>query len=131
MALSRLAVKRLTKLADFMESVPRHRFSMERWFWHKGRHSHLIGPTVTRKALEHCETTACALGWAATIPLFRRAGLAIQTNLGGTEAPLLGATDVFDIDYSAARELFYSDIEKIKTPKQWAKHCRRFIRENT
>jgi hypothetical protein len=68
------------------------------------------------------------MGWAATMPYFRRLGLSMDRY-----GDVNGYTDVFDLhgmsdDWTA---LFGSDLSrKIKTPKQWARHCRRFIKEN-
>ncbi len=105
MALSKLAVRRLTKLADFMQALPRaenKRFDM--------------GYSVS-----DCGSPACAAGWGETIKSFKRAGYSFGTS-----------EKFFDIPMDQWSELFSGDLrETIKTPKQWAAHCRKFIRENT
>lgn len=61
---------RLLKLADLLETVDPSRFDMDRW------HS---GSRFNENKLKFgCGTTACAGGWACTIPSFKRAGLYIS-----------------------------------------------------
>lgn len=55
--------RRLLRLAKLLDTVPRERFSMSGWS---------NGP-ITKK--RPCGTTACAAGWATTIPEFRMEGL--------------------------------------------------------
>lgn len=57
--------RRLLKLADFLDQLPEERFYYARW----------VGSDWEGKANLSCGTTACALGWATTIPAFRRLGL--------------------------------------------------------
>jgi hypothetical protein len=61
--------KRLLTLAKFLRTVPKKRFKM--WTWATGDFCGKV------KEPEHneCGTAACAIGWACTIPSFRRAGL--------------------------------------------------------
>lgn len=85
--------KRLLKLADFLEKLHadkkrRKQFDYTNWvnraLW-KG------------KADLSCGTTACALGWATTIPEFRKAGLRLGKNgnptLVGTRVPVSYAAE--------------------------------------
>lgn len=142
MALSRKTVKRLTTLIEFMEKLPKSankHFDMSAWFRHIGTHSHGImnNKPIPANALKHCGTTACALGWAATIPAFRRAGLkvyAIETGAGNAER----SKRFFGINEYQQRALFDyglefdgtpGDREVIHTPKQWAKRARRLLSE--
>lgn len=60
--LEKVGKRRLLKLAEFLDTLPPARFDMGSWAPDKG-------------TLADCDTTACALGWATTIPGFRRAGL--------------------------------------------------------
>lgn len=142
MALSKLAVRRLTKLADYMESLPRsaaEHFHME---WYAGHdavefHSHFIsGQELTTTDLNRCGTTACAAGWATTIPSFRRAGLRLvwgghygEVFLGELDSAIALET-FFHIGHDEAYELFGADTLD-KTPWAWAARCRKFIRDNT
>lgn len=57
--------KRLLKLAGFLEALPPKRFDYNAW----------VGDDWAGKQDLSCGTTACALGWAATIPAFRKLGL--------------------------------------------------------
>jgi hypothetical protein len=132
--LSKLAVRRLTKLADYLDSLPRSQrkhFDMRKWFSHTGNHEHEIGEHVKPGALKHCGTTACALGWAATVPSFYKAGLRIPTGIaGGSWEPIGIASEFFEIEENDAAVLFFDCAVDIRSPKQWAKHCRKFLRDN-
>ncbi len=57
--------KRLLKLADFLDTLPPERFRYDRW----------VGDSWKGMQDLSCGTTACALGWAATMPAFRKLGL--------------------------------------------------------
>lgn len=131
MALSRKGKMRLNTLIAFMEKLPKSankHFYMGFWFNHGGDHDHKFGNVVTKESLRHCGTTACALGWAATIPSFRKAGLYVETVVRG-EKPFDRAKDFFDINYAQTAELFSPLHEAPKTPKQWAKQARALVRE--
>lgn len=133
MALSRKSKGRLTKLIEFMRSRPKSaekHFSMGRWFVHDGEHS-LHVRYVTREALQDCGTTACALGWAATVPSFRRAGLRVPAISCGPE-PIAIAETFFDLDNDRTHALFNPGLmgnEVPKTPKQWARMARSLMKE--
>ena len=129
MSLSKLAVRRLTTLADYMQALPKSankHFDMGDWFSHYGEHEHGFqsGTPITRHDLTLCGTVACAIGWAATIPAFKRAGLIVDQQ-GGL---LLWPGDFFDLNALEADHLFFAFI--IKTPKEWARRCRKFLRDN-
>lgn len=112
MALSKLAVRRLTKLADFMDSLPAdraHGFDMR-----------------TFREQTKCGTVACALGWATTIPSFRRAGMTAHGwPMDWDEAEFFDTPNAYEVLFS----MFFH--RTIKTPKQWATHCRKFIAQNS
>ncbi len=140
--LSKLAVRRLTKLADYMDALPKEaneHFYMGDWFIHDGKHEHHFSKrAITRRDLEFCGTSACAMGWASTIPAFRKAGLSVAPNsnllLAGYQ-PKGSLFEIIDRFFNIQREhsehLFSGRIQvKVKTPKQWAKHCRKFLRDN-
>jgi hypothetical protein len=57
--------RRLLKLADFLDRLPHKRFDYSWW----------TGADWKGKPDLSCGTTACALGWAATMPMARRAGV--------------------------------------------------------
>jgi hypothetical protein len=88
MALSKLAVRRLTKLADYMEGLPKkayEHFYMGTFFHHSGSHGTDAnrGQALGEKHLLDCGTSACALGWAATVPDFKKAGLKLEYHGNG------------------------------------------------
>jgi hypothetical protein len=62
--------KRLLKLADFLDALPRESFNLATWFRETD-----------------CGTVACAAGWACTIPAFKRAGLRIAKSESPHHAP--------------------------------------------
>ena len=137
MALSKLAVKRLTKLADYMEKLPKSankHFHMGTWFNHNSEeHDHKFGENITLRDLHKCGTTACALGWACMIPAFHKAGLRLLASDNVSWVGHINAFDFFEPTPSdrlleVAANLFGG---ADKTPKQWAKRCRQFIRENS
>lgn len=125
-------VKRLLKLADKLETVPRKKFDMSTW-WEKR---------------EECGTVACAAGWGCTIPSFRRAGFHIRRPHNIVQfAPiqkrdlknkhckdacpqdLHACAEFFGILYGEAYELFMNDAyDKSPTPKVVAKKIRRFVK---
>ena len=128
MSLSKLAVYRLTKLANYMQALPKSadkHFDMNAWFWHNDKHDHGFksGQPITRHDLTLCGTTACAMGWAATIPAFNQAGLKVDQ--WGSLSILPGR--FFDITDFEAHRLFFDF--GIKTPKEWARRCHQFIKD--
>lgn len=56
---------RLLKLADLLDTLPPNRFDYNEW----------VGKNWKGNPDLSCGTTACALGWATTIPEFRELGL--------------------------------------------------------
>lgn len=56
---------RLLLLASFLETLPEERFDYNHW----------VGKDWGGKSDLSCQTTACALGWATTIPELADAGL--------------------------------------------------------
>lgn len=79
--------KRLRALAKKLRSLTpkeqRH-FDMTRWFAHDNtkKHSHPLSNRrsndpvrVATKDMLHCGTAGCAVGWAATMPMFQKLGL--------------------------------------------------------
>ena len=64
-------IERLTKLAELLDTVPPDRFNMDYWgLTPRG------GPEELN--IVECGTSACALGWACSIPEFRAAGLRLR-----------------------------------------------------
>lgn len=145
--LSKTAVRRLTILARFMKSLPAstaRKFDMGTWFEHSTDdhqpHVHGLkrGTFVQRAHMNKCGTVACALGWAATVPSFARAGLKLKVDYIGPDGHISGgvefgkargteaAENFFEIDAYQAEYLFA--LVPANTPKQWAKACERFVK---
>lgn len=142
---SKLAVRRLEKLAAYMDSLPEganEHFYMGAWYRHDGDPAHAPKPgtAVQENHLMDCGTTACALGWATTIPEFQNAGLRmnayVSTDGGVMGMPVFRNHEEFD----AAEKFFRIDghdsavlfaCTSVRTPKQWARHCRAYIKANT
>lgn len=117
--------KRLLKLADFLETVPRRSFEIRAWVWRGA-------DKPEGKIPGECGFAGCAMGWAAHAKLFR--GLKLDGLWGN---PIFeGRTDydaadcLFEIDGVASRVLFggssYSGPRR-PTPKQVAKRIRTFV----
>ncbi len=130
----RTGEKRLLTLAWFLDELPADVFDITSWFDAGksrafGDGLNVDGKTlkpvndiltarasvkagVTPAQMHACGTTACAMGWAATIPSFRRAGLTVKT--GGISGNVeyngfdgtLAAVDFFKISRSDAYNLF-------------------------
>lgn len=132
--------RHLQTLIRFMEKLPRSankHFNMAWWFSHDRSHEHKIGAFITAKALTHCGTKACALGWAATIPSLRRAGLKVEATQA-SERPVARARRVFGLNDDQFRALFTTSsffggeegpMDGATTPQKWAKQARKLLRE--
>ena len=137
--------RRLLKLADFLQKLPRKRFDYQSW----------VGDDWQGKADLSCGTTACALGWATTIPSLRKAGLRLykRDDGSGTYVTLKDRTsrgseaagaEVFGITVGEAAYLFTpeydtygldEEFQKLSTSpgytadaKAVAKHIRNFVK---
>ncbi len=87
-------IERLTRLANFLETVPREHFDLSWW-------------SAEASTGHRCGTFACAGGWACAIPEFREAGLragrsSIHPGPGGTGVPLFEGFE----GYHALRKFF-------------------------
>ena len=134
--------ERLLVLADFLEtSVPKERFDLDEWV------GDVEGdPELDPKTLEYkpCGTSACASGWAATIPNFQKAGFVLVVDNGdlspsyrgklGWEAvaSFFGLTDCEPDCYpnngTDLHSIFVTQAYKSSpTPKQVAKRIRQVV----
>lgn len=80
-----IGIKRLTRLADYLETINPKNFDLSTWAEHNEIYDaeDELKPfkTVMREIQEGaCGTTACACGHAAMIPEFRKAGLKLEFN---------------------------------------------------
>lgn len=144
--------RRLLKLADFLDALPRKRFNYEVW----------VGQDWQGAPDLSCGTTACALGWAATMPEFRRLGLKLDRSdrdpasgfiapwmSGGTvklptgEVGEEAAAEVFGLTFDEAcylfdpsTDLYYAESAPLSpdehaTAKRVARHIRQFVEHRT
>jgi hypothetical protein len=107
--------KRLLKMADFVETIPRKDFAME-----------IFGETTA------CGTVGCALGWAAHTKLFRGLRQTTETYLKPAYRGRCGfdaAEVLFDISRHQVEGLFRWHTTN-ETPKQVARNIRRFVESN-
>ena len=144
--MDKVTKRRLEKLIEFMDSLPRSankHFNMSHWFDHDGpdgeKHGFKEGKKVVVKKehLTMCGTSACALGWAATMPYFKRIGLKSTWTEWGSDISFRGiylnSDDMHDflaLDSIQSEQIFGHDVN-VSTPKQWAKHARKMMREWT
>lgn len=137
---------RLLKLAAFLEKLPPERFSLATW----------VGRFWAGKQDLSCGTTACAMGWAATMPEFRRLGLRLYStdvawNGGGLVAisgdsaiyhdgredahpSLRAAKEIFGVDGHNFEDLFTTDsryIDRHAKPGEVAANIRAFVKRET
>ena len=134
--------KRLLKLADFLQKLSPERFDINDW----------VGYGWKGESDLSCGTVACGLGWATTIPEFRKLGLKMFQNkhrtgiVGLTDSDLWGdiyppadaANKIFGLTLYEFNFLFVPDLQisglgksltRISTSKQAAKHIRKFVQK--
>lgn len=112
------SVRRLMAVVDLLRRLPPWRFNFETW----------VGRGWGGAADLSCGTTACALGWATTVPELATAGLCLKqadngqgyvdlalgdqrAETGFTDVPLLAAMAVFGIDMTEAQYLFVAEYD--------------------
>lgn len=125
--------KRLRKLANFLMTVPKDRFDLGSW----------IEIGFYEEFTPGCGATACAFGWACTIPEFKKAGLFLK----GAIPVLRGFNDqdrypegfktaskFFDISERDALYLFSPDYYPFyshRDPKRVAARLRAYLQDPT
>jgi len=125
--------RRLLRLALLLETLPRKRFDYGHW----------VGEDWKGDKSLSCGTTACALGWATTVPSF---GLVLRlsgpdsggyvslrgSRLGSKgDEPEEAAMSVFGLTKEEVFYLFYpyySGLRFNASPKRVAKHIRDFVK---
>ncbi len=127
--------KRLLFLADFLDKLPPDRFDYETW----------VGPDWQGHQDLSCGTRACALGWAATLPRFRRLGLRLAMWDDGSlkgivklkndndptayGSPAAAAQAIFGDE---SKNLFFpTEEERDYTPREVAQKIRRFVERHS
>lgn len=154
--MNQVHAKRLLKLADFLDTLPRKRFDFDQF----------VGDDWKGTQDLSCGTTACAIGWMPAIPAFRRLGVRykgtpqeqIGTAVDGT--PIYESAyvrvcmkdsreeyntevgvgeQIFGLNRESFNHLFipgytgygYSGLSEKATPKQVAKHIRKYVKAQT
>lgn len=123
--------KRILMLADFVEKVKEERFDYHSWAGYEWAGD----PKLS------CGTTACALGWATTIPFFRRLGLHLVNTEDLGPWPYVGRKksgkalgELFGVNEYVYQALFIPDCpdgidtwDGDPTAKEWAEHARGIV----
>jgi hypothetical protein len=136
-------LRRLERLAAYVATRKPERFNFKTW----------VGSDWKGAQNLSCGTTACAFGYAPSLPYFRRLGVVLNRDAFGSNVLLQGsngdlcglgaAAKVFNLTEVETSHIFapytkdsteegYSKnctIGARATPKQWAKHARRFIQD--
>jgi hypothetical protein len=124
--------KRLRILAKFLRNVDRKHFHLKSW-------CEIDGGTLQDGAIKTvgCGTTACAVGWAASIPSFRRDGFHLVRNIFGGATPYFkgqgshfAPIDFFGLSLSESHSLFMPDsypTRDHKNPLAVAKRIERLL----
>lgn len=113
--------RRLLKLADFLDELPKSKKFEMRWW----------ADDITDDGRPACGTSACAAGWAACIPSFRRAGYKLSREWIGPTPSFQGRIGdgaiekFFDIGVGAVRTLFGS--HNPNSPKAAARRIRKLV----
>jgi hypothetical protein len=117
--------RRLMRLITFMESLPREankHFDMGTFLKHTNYEHEHEAPQTTKDLLRSCGTTACAMGWAATMPYFKRLGCRFNEH-GEVE-------NVYTIvENRYYWQLLFGGEREYKTPKQWARCARALVKK--
>lgn len=120
-------LKRLLVLAKFLRKLPRKRFD----------YGSVVSNWSGGKQDLSCGASACAMGWAATMPVFRKLGLYLNVKShdactkAGSNYYITSAEEIFNIGEDEAEYLF-TPHEGIgpgynATPKQVAAHIENFV----
>lgn len=124
----RVGNARLLKLCtERLDTLPPGRYN----------HSHWVGGDWGGKTNLSCGTTACAMGWATTIPSFRRLGLKLdpvhrRIIYGDSWGGFPSAMRLFHITYDDAERLFgHAGWGKVRpTARRVARRIRQFVKDN-
>lgn len=95
--------KRLLTLVALLEKLPPHRFNFNRWAsndkaWDRTK-------IDNSEIFKDCGTVGCAMGWATTIPHFRKLGLHLYKWMPCMRDPKITGSNYAEAIY-AAMELF-------------------------
>jgi len=104
--------QRLLTLANFLRTeVPKNRFNLSSWVGDMNNR-YVAGENLLAPS---CGTSACAMGFATTIPMFAKAGLTLRKNHPGSNGGTIcyltfkgfeAAAEFMEIDEADANWLF-------------------------
>lgn len=131
--------KRLEKLAEFLDTLPRQKFNFEEFVREEGKPM----AEALKAGTYSCGTAACALGWTPAV--FPRLVRWVKDATGRTRiADVAGGQlteralgqELFGLSESETVTLFYPKTHWVlpgvlppsATPKQVARHIRRFLK---
>ena len=140
---NRTRLRRLNKLAELLEGITdKKHFKMETWAEHNGSPRAFAddAPHLEADGRFGCGTAACALGYAALHPSFRRSGLKLGAADHWMHGPIwapefeglfgfAAGEAFFGLTGDDARSIFDPSAGAGKTPKQVAKRVRKLIRQ--
>jgi hypothetical protein len=102
---------RLLTLGHLLLEVPEARFDLEHWAYEDVDGFRRTNVSV-EELTENCNTVGCAVGWATTIPSFRKAGLRLRNGVpiwdGCGGMPECGVKEFFGLTDREEFRLFYS-----------------------
>jgi hypothetical protein len=146
--------RRLLKLADLLDNLPRKRFN----FGSYGRVDDAAGEVNILSRPEACGTTACALGWAPSLPFAKKQKIQLRSKRNKSYVPEYGepafyvdflirgrqidpmmvSLELFGLSSDQHCDLFIPGISingfpenkprEKATPKQVARHIRKYVR---
>lgn len=124
---------RLLRLAAELDHVSKAAFDMDSYV---ANGAEFENKPLTKERIVSCGTTACALGWACTIPAFKSAGLKIHVDnysvypvFNESKATEAGA-EFFGIPRKVSEWLFggsYDNINGETLPRDVARRIRSFV----
>lgn len=124
--------RRLLVLAEKLSTVPNNQFDITHWM------DHTLHQALQEGREPPCGTSACAAGWAATIPAFREAGFTarcggpvLRKNTGpGTLYGDAALMKFFGLTQNQVDSVFYQEGYSetyLVTPKRVAAKIRRMV----
>jgi hypothetical protein len=128
---------RLLKLADFLDTIPKQKqvFDLNDW----ASKTEAVKSISSVEKMKECGATACAFGWACSIPSFRKAGLKLVKDDYNQIYPIYkeregfgAAQEFFGITYNEADTLFYPytyEKQDRKSPKAVVKRIRQLVKK--
>ena len=117
--------RRLRVLIRAMAKRPPHayrHFDMCSFLGHWGDDRHPV-PQSTSEFLHQCGTTACAMGFAATMPYFRKLGLRFKRD-GRLNKP-----DVITGHQNYLWDELFGGSNIDKSPQAWAKRAKKVLKD--